>query len=160
MPTAVMLSQSAADLLCCLGLGLALAAVYDAIVCILGKTKLVVLLLDIAVFSFAGILVCSYAAARSYAGVVRWYHLLGMLIGQWAYYHAFCAVTQRIHSALLLCAIAPLKWSYRRIFYPAFRAIVYRMEAVWCKRKEKQKKKQKNESKQLQTSAKMLYNSR
>lgn len=160
MPTAVLLSQSAADVLCCLGLGLALAAVYDAVAFVAGRSKAVIWILDLLMFSIAGVLVCSYAASRSYAGVVRWYHLAGMLLGQWAYFHAFCAITQRVHGVLMLCAAAPFKWVFFAVLQPLAKGFSGWVKGRYQKRQQKQKKKRENRLKQLQTSAKMLYNSR
>ena len=160
MPTAVLISQSAADFLCCLGLGLALAALYDCGRFLFGSTKVVVLGLDLAFFAIAGILVCSYAAARSYAGIVRWYHLLGMLAGQWAYYTAFYAMTQKIRKMIMKGLFLPFRWIWKNIFCKMSSQFVKQCKKTWIKQSQRQKKKKINQTKQLQNATQMLYNSK
>lgn len=160
MPTAVLISQSAADFLCCLGLGLALAALYDCGRFLFGSTKAVVLGLDIAFFIIAGILVCSYAAARSYAGIVRWYHLLGIFAGEWAYYTAFYAITQKMRKILLNVLFQPFAWVWKNVFCKIFCKFVKCWKKKWKKQSRKQKKNKTNPTKQLQNATQMLYNSK
>ena len=161
MPTSVLVSQAAADTLCCLGLGLLLACLYDGGRLVAGNGKIAVFVLDTLFFGAAGIVACSYAAARSYAGVVRWYHLLGMLIGVMAYYKAFFGFTQWVRKKLLcilqifLIPFVVLWWSCKNL---------YKKVAKACHQKRDSRKKKKNHStlstKQLQTTGKVLYNSK
>ena len=119
MPVAIDVPLALADVLCCLGLGLAVAALYDGVLFLFGRR--VVLPLDIAAFVLAGILACSYAASRSYAGVVRWYHLAGMAAGAAAYQNVLAPATFRLRRLILWVLGLPLRLLVRIAASPARR---------------------------------------
>lgn len=161
MPTAVLISQSAADALCCLGLGLVVACLYDGIRFVAGNSKGIIFALDIVFFAIAGVLICSYAAARSYAGVVRWYHLLGMFTGAVAYYKAFFGFTEWIRKKIVVCVrlcFVPFRWICAKIL-KIIKVFLNKYNMRKKKRTKKQKKNLKPCTKQLQSNGKVLYNS-
>ena len=71
-----------ADTLCCLGLGFFLAVCYDMSRFVFGGSRPVCFVLDVAAAFAAAVLACSFAASRSYSGVVRWYMAAGRALGR------------------------------------------------------------------------------
>lgn len=156
MPVAVGIPMALADVLCCLGLGLAVASLYDGARFLFGR---IVLPLDIAAFVLAGILVCSYAASRSYAGVVRWYHLAGMAAGAASYQNVLAPATFRLRRLLVRAMGVPLRL-LRQIAVSPVKWLRGRMRAKKAERIEKNRQKaHQKRIKQLQSRAKVLYNS-
>ncbi len=160
MPVSVPLPQAGADVLCCLGLGLVLAAGYDGCRFVLGRAKLVCFVLDIFFFALAGVLVCSYAAARSYAGVPRWYHLLGMAAGLAAYYQVLAPVTFGLRRWILQLLGLPVRLVWRWLLRPLGRLAARTGRKAGRAVKKSCKKPAPNAGKRLQSPAKMLYNSK
>ncbi len=157
MPVAIDVPLALADVLCCLGLGLAVAALYDGVLFLFGRR--VALPLDIAAFVLAGILACSYAASRSYAGVVRWYHLAGMAAGAAAYQNVLAPATFRLRRLILWVLGLPLRLLVR-IAAPPARRLKGWIQAERSRRIEKKRLKARQKRiKQLQSTAKVLYNS-
>ncbi len=156
MPVAIDFSMALADILCCLGLGLAVAALYDAARFLFGR---VMLPLDIAAFVLAGVLVCSYAASRSYAGVVRWYHLTGMAAGAASYQNVLAPATFQIRQGILRLLRLPL-CLLRKITAVPVKCLRSWIQVKQSKRIEKNRQKASQKRiKQLQSTAKVLYNS-
>ena len=160
MPVSVPLPQAGADVLCCLGLGLVLAAGYDGCRFVLGRARLVCFVLDLLFFALAGVLVCSYAASRSYAGVPRWYHLAGMAAGLAAYYQVLPPVTWGVRRFLVWLLGLPFRVIWRRLLGPLGRLAVRAGRNAGRAAKKSCKKPRSNAGKRLQTPAKMLYNSK
>ncbi len=160
MPVSVPLPQAGADVLCCLGLGLVLAAGYDGCRFVLGRAKLVCFVLDLLFFALAGVLVCSYAAARSYAGVPRWYHLAGMAAGLAAYYQVLAPVTFRLRRWVLQLLGLPVRLVWRWLLCPWGRLAARAGRRAGRAVKKSCKKPVPNAGKRLQNPAKMLYNSK
>lgn len=157
MPVAIDIPMALADVLCCLGLGLAVAALYDGAIFLFGRR--VVLLLDIFAFVLAGILACSYAASRSYAGVVRWYHLAGMAMGAAAYQNVLAPATFRLRRFLLWLLGLPLRMLWRVAAVPAKHFAGWVRDKRCAAIEKKRLKARQKRIKQLQTTAKVLYNS-
>ena len=97
-----------ADTLCCLGLGFFLAVCYDMSRFVFGGSRPVCFVLDGAAAFAAAVLACSFAASRSYSGVVRWYMAAGLALGLAGYFFVLapgCAAAQRL-----------VKWTIARPF--------------------------------------------
>ena len=145
-----------ADTLCCLGLGFFLAACYDLARFFLGGSRPVCFVLDLAAALAAAVLACSFAASRSYSGVVRWYMAAGLVLGLAGYCVVLapgCAAAQRLVKwtiarpfvLLWLLAVRPLA----RLCGRAAHAAGNKLSAAAKKRRKKQ----------LKNKARVLYNS-
>lgn len=145
-----------ADTLCCLGLGFFLAACYDLARFFLGGSRPVCFVLDVTAALAAAVLACSFAASRSYSGVVRWYMAAGLALGLAGYFFVLapgCAAVQRL-----------VKWAIARPFVlfwlltvrPAARLCGRAGRAVSTKLRAAAKKRRK---KQLKNKGRVLYNS-
>ncbi|WP_419503772.1 spore cortex biosynthesis protein YabQ [Candidatus Allofournierella excrementavium] len=145
-----------ADTLCCLGLGFFLAACYDLARFFLGGSRPVCFVLDLAAALAAAVLACSFAASRSYSGVVRWYMAAGLALGLAGYFFVLapgCAAAQRLVKwtiarpfvLLWLLAMRPLA----RLCGRAARAAGNKLSVAAKKRRKKQ----------LKNKARVLYNS-
>lgn len=153
-------TMALADTLCCVGLGFLLAALYDLGRILLGGTRPVCFVLDLAGFLLAAVLLCSFAACRSYSGVVRWYMAAGLLGGLAGYLRVLAPATRaadrlikwtltRPFALLWLLVLRPLGRLLRRAASAAARAAGQKNRA---RRKLKRRK-------QLQKQARVLYNS-
>lgn len=145
-----------ADTLCCLGLGFFLAACYDLARFFLGGSRPVCFVLDISAALAAAVLACSFAASRSYSGVVRWYMAAGLALGLAGYFFVLapgCAAAQRLIKwaaarpfvLLWLLAVRP----FTRLCGRAVRAVGNKLGAAAKKRRKKQ----------LKNKGRVLYNS-
>lgn len=156
MVAEVGLAYVLADMLCCLGLGFLLAVVYDVARFALGDAKLVCFVLDLAAYVLAAFFLCSYAASRSYSGVVRWYMALALAIGLLGYFRVLAPATRRVQQLFKWLLGRPLVLVYRLALAPLGRAARRQHEKGLQKMRAKQAKRRK---KQLQTKGKVLYNS-
>ena len=145
-----------ADTLCCLGLGFFLAVCYDLARFAFGGSRPVCFVLDVAAAFAAAVLACSFAASRSYSGVVRWYMAAGLALGLAGYFFVLapgCAAVQRL-----------VKWTIARPFVlvwllavrPLVRLCVRAARAAGSKLSASAKKRRK---KQLKNKGRVLYNS-
>lgn len=145
-----------ADTLCCLGLGFFLAVCYDLARFFFGGSRPVCFVLDLAAALAAAVLACSFAASRSYSGVVRWYMAVGLALGLAGYFFVLapgCAAAQRLVKwtiarpfvLLWLLAVRPLA----RLCGRTARAAGNKLNAAVKKRRKKQ----------LKNKARVLYNS-
>ena len=156
MAAPIALPYVLADALCCLGLGFLLAGCYDLARFALGSCRLVCFVLDLAAALAGAVLVCGFAAARSYTGVVRWYMAAGLALGLAGYFFVLapgCAAVQRL-----------IKWALSRPFAlawllaarPAGRLAV---RAAGRAGKKFRAAAQKRRKKQLKNKGRVLYNS-
>lgn len=145
-----------ADTLCCLGLGFFLAACYDLARFFLGSSRPACFVLDVSAALAAAVLACSFAASRSYSGVVRWYMAAGLALGLAGYFFVLapgCAAVQRL-----------VKWTIARPFVflwllalrPAARLCGRAGRATAAKFRAAARKRRK---KQLKNKGRVLYNS-
>ena len=155
MPQAQGAAGMFADSLCCLGLGLLTACLYDLARSFLGRAKLTLFFLDAAAFALAAVLVFGYGAARSHAGGVRWYMLAALAGGAGAYSKTAAPLTRAAEKRtkwLLSRPFALLAWA----LWP----LAGRAEAAGKKIYRKSLgKRQEKRQKRLQKKARMLYNS-
>lgn len=145
----------AADMLCCLGLGFLLGAVYDLARFLAGDSRPVCFVADLAAFVLAALLLTSFAAGRSWAGAVRWYMSASLLFGDAGYFLVLAPATRAVEDFI--------KWLLSRPFVltgmllcPIGRAV----GRAACRRTGKMREKVRtNRAKRLQKNAKVLYNS-
>ncbi len=145
-----------ADSLCCLGLGFLLAVLYDAGRLVFGSAKPVCFVLDLAAFLLAAVLLCSFSASRSYSGVVRWYMAAGLLAGLAGYFFVLAPATQAMQRLLRWALSRPFVLLWLLAGRPAARLAGRAWGKAAAKRRNKAAKRR---TKQLQKTAKVLYNS-
>lgn len=145
-----------ADALCCLGLGLLLAAGYDAARWLLGSRRPVCFVLDLAAFACAAVLLCSFAAGRSYSGTVRWYMVAGAAAGVWGYYFVLAPGLAALRTVIAWVVLLPVRLIWLVAVRPVCRLCgryagdtAKKLRCAVVKR----------QTKQLQKKAKVLYNS-
>ncbi|MBQ5755105.1 MAG: hypothetical protein IIV90_05500 [Oscillospiraceae bacterium] len=155
MPQAQSAACLLADSLCCLGLGLLAACLYDLARSFLGRAKLTLFFLDTAAFALAAVLAFGYGAARSHAGGVRWYMLAALFAGAVAYSKTVAPVTRAAEKRtkwLLSRPFALLAW----VLWPLAGRAEAAGKKIYRKSLEKRQEKRLN---RLQKKARMLYNS-
>ena len=145
-----------ADMLCCLGLGFLLAAVYDLARFFLGSSKPVCFVLDLGAYLAAAVLLYSFAASRSYSGVVRWYMAAALLAGLAGYFFVLAPATRALQTAI--------KWVLSRPFVLLWLVALRPFGRLWRRlwRLTGQKMRtgaKKRRKKQLKSKAQVLYNS-
>lgn len=145
-----------ADMLCCLGLGFLLAAVYDLARFFLGASRPVCFVLDLLAFLLAAVLLCSFAASRSYSGVVRWYMAAALLAGLAGYFWVLGPATRAVQTAIKWVLGRPFVLLWLLVLRPVFRLVA---KAVGQTRQKMRNKAEIRHKKQLKSKAKMLYNS-
>jgi hypothetical protein len=175
MPPVLTPGQAAQEVLCCLGLGLAVGLARLALP--LGsrghrRSRRFAALADFLAVGLACLLVQAYAAGKSNAGGVRWYMLAGAACGAGAVLRLFGPAARRAQAILVQnCARfgALVRKSGQRLarFLPRRRAQTApnasnaeksgRVHVL--QHKKEQKVLAKNDKKILQTQGKMLYNS-
>ena len=143
------------DAFSALGLGLLLAAFYDALRFVAGRSKPLVFLCDLAGFAAAAVAAVSFGVSYSYTGFLRWYMLAGMTAGCAAYFFAVGPFTAALRRALLRVVTAPFRLAAALVLRPVAQSILRRHKASVKKRKEKKK----SAKHPLQEGGKVLYNS-
>ncbi|OUN14423.1 hypothetical protein B5G38_13630 [Gemmiger sp. An87] len=145
-----------ADALCCLGLGLLLAAAYDGARWLLGGSRPVCLILDLAAFVCAAVLLHSFAAGRSYSGIVRWYMAAGAAAGLCSYFFVLAPGLAALRSFVQWLVLLPVRLVWITAVRPVGRLCgrgagrtAQKLRSALVKR----------QTKQLQKKAKVLYNS-
>ena len=145
----------AADMLCCLGLGFLLGAVYDLIRFFAGDSRPVCFAADLAAFVLAALLLTSFAASRSWAGAVRWYMSGSLLLGDAGYFLVLAPATRAVEDFI--------KWLLSRPFVLTVLLLcpIGRLLQGTARRKagKMREKSRANRAKRLQKNAKVLYNS-
>lgn len=147
---------AAADTLCCLGLGFLLAACYDLARFFTGRGRLACFVLDLAGALAAAVLVCSFAAGRSYSGVVRWYMAAGLAAGLAGYFFVLAPVCGAVQRLIKWAASRPFVLLWLLAVRPLGRLAGHaagRAGAKICAYAQKRRKKQ------LKNKARVLYNS-
>lgn len=145
-----------ADTLCCLGLGFLLAAVYDMARFALGNSKIVCFVLDVCAFLLAAILLCSFAASRSFSGVVRWYMAAGLLLGLLGYFYVLSPATLQARNFAKWLLSRPFVLMWILAIKPLWRLgllVLKKFSNKFCAMQTIRRKKQ------LKSKAQMLYNS-
>lgn len=153
-------AQALADCLCCVGLGFLLAAVYDLARILLGRGRLVCFVLDLAAFLLAAVLLCSFAACRSFSGVVRWYMAAGLLGGLAGYLRVVAPVTRAADRGIKWLLTRPFALLWLLVLRPLWR--LAGQIAARTRQKFVQKTKARRKflrRKQLQKQGRVLYNS-
>ena len=154
MVAAPVLTALAGDVLCCLGLGLLLAALRQAVGLALGGGPLLTALWDLLMFAAAVVLLCGFAAGASASGVVRWYMAAGMLVGALGWRFSAAEAVRRSVWRLVAAAAWPFAAVSRHVTAP----LAARCRHTAGKLAEKLRKKPKNSKKQLQNPTRILYN--
>lgn len=147
------------DVLWCLGIGMALAALRDVLSLVFGNSRPVCLVLDLTAFAAAAVLACGFAAGLSASGRVRWYMAAAMVLGAAGWYWALADGIHWLAGTLLRLLTWPMRLVSRRILAPARRRF-----RQWISRHKAQKsagKRQKTQKKRkitLQNRGRVLYN--
>lgn len=149
-----------ADALCCVGLGFLLAALYDLARILLGRARPVAFVLDLAASALAGVLLLSFAACRSYSGVVRWYMAAGLCGGMAGYFLGIAPATRAADRRLKWLLARPFALAYLLALRPLATALVrlWRQVLDYFAKKKRARRKLKR-TKQLQNQGRVLYNS-
>lgn len=149
-----------ADVLCCVGLGFLLAALCDLARILLGRSKLVSFVLDTAAFALAGVLLLSFAACRSYSGVVRWYMAAGLCGGMAGYFFGIAPATRAADRMIKWLLTRPFALAYRLLLRP-LAGLLGRMcrTSLDLFEKKKSARRKLKRTKQLQNQGRVLYNS-
>lgn len=145
-----------ADALCCLGLGLLLAVGYDAARWLLGGSRPVCFVLDLTVFACAAVLLHSFAAGRSYSGIVRWYMAAGAAAGLCSYFFVLAPGLAALRSFVQWLVLLPVRLVWITAVRPVGRLCGRKASRTAQKLRSTLVKRQ---TKQLQKKAKVLYNS-
>ena len=144
----------AGDLLCCLGLGLLLAAVRQAAGLALGGGPVLTAVWDAAAFAAAAVLLCGVAAGASSSGVVRWYMAAGMLAGALGWRFSAAGIIRRF----VWGAVSAAAWPFAVLSRLVLEPIRARMGQILRTFPRKVRKKPKNSKKRLQKPSRVLYN--
>ena len=130
MVAAPVFSALAGDVLCCLGLGLLLAALRQAAGLALGAGPLLTALWDLLTFAAAAVLLCGFAAGASATGAARWYMAaamgLGALCWRWCVSHA-------VHRALrgtVFVLVWPLRFAADYAVHPFKQRLLARIRKI------------------------------
>ena len=147
------------DVLWCLGLGCALAAVRDMAGLLLGEGPLRTFLLDVLAFAAAAVLVFGFAAGAAAGGLARWYMSAAMLTGVLAWHQAVRRTAHAAAAFVVKIAWAPLRALHRKLIQPfRMRAAARRKQRELRHAAKKYKKTEKSHAKRLQKPSKVLYN--
>lgn len=154
MPPTITSSLVAIDVLCCMGIGFFLAALrFQCLV----QARIWQFLADFFVSLLGLVLVQSYVAQASNAGVFRFYMILSLAAGAFAYYKVVAPYQVFILRAVQCVFLFPL-----RIFCRAVLGTAYFAVKKWIltqKQEIKRKRTEKRVKKQLQKQRVLLYNS-
>ncbi len=147
-------SLIAMDFLCCMGLGFLSAGFRVAVPAQSAISRFIV---DFCMVLLALILVQSYAAQSSNAGALRFYMLLALCLGAFAFAKVL-APYQLFITGVVHCIIGfPMRIVSHKLIHPAFYTIKRWYTAQ--KGKIRQKKMEKSVRKQLQNTTILMYNS-
>ena len=151
----------ASDCLWCLGLGVAVGALRDAMGLLAGNGRARCFLWDLLAFALAAVLLCGFSAARSATGVTRWYMAVSLGAGALAWRRTFSMVLYMAADAFRRFCIWPFSMLARYCLQPLCRYIGIKMKSLLALHHEMTKthgKKVKNTKKQLQNPRRILYN--
>lgn len=147
------------DVLWCLGLGLAIAALRDAAGLLLGSSRPVQFVLDLAAFAAAAVLACGFATGLSAAGQVRWYMAAAMALGAGGWYTAMAGALHRAARTLIRGLAWPLRLASRKLAGPAKQWVRDRRKLSEARKAAKKRQKAKKSGKiTLQKRGRVLYN--
>lgn len=154
------LPLAVADALCCVGLGVLLAALYDVARFFLGDAKPVCFVLDCIAALAAAVLLCGFAAGRSYSGVARWYMAAGLVAGLAAYFTTLAPVGRALQKLLKWLLTRPFALLQLLVLWPLCRTLGSQLHRL----REKISHKignlcKKQQQKRLQKQCEVLYNS-
>lgn len=138
------------DAFCCLGLGMAVAALHDAFSLNFGR-----ILPDLAAAVLAAVMIQGYASAGSISGIPRGYMIIAMLAGVAAYNWVAAPFTASLRRWIWWCITRP----FLLALIPA--AAICRMcgKSVGSKAHEAKKIIQKSRKNKLKKEGTMMYNS-
>ncbi len=149
-----------ADALCCVGLGFLLAALYDLARILLGGAKPVCFVLDLAAFALAGLLLCGFAACRSYSGVVRWYMAAGLAGGLAGYFWGIAPATRAADRTIKWLLTRPFALAHVLVLRPLAGLLAGAARGAYAGFVQKKNARRKlKRTKQLQNQGRVLYNS-
>lgn len=147
------------DVLWCLGIGLSIAGGRDVLGLLLGESRPVRLVLDLAGFAAAAVAVCGFAAQASASGTARWYMTAAMAAGALGWQKTISPVLHGAITKLLRLMVLPLQVAENKILRPAEKRLIWmaasakkrHLHRKWLKKRKKQKK-------MLQNPKRILYN--
>ena len=155
MVAQIPLALQGMDAFSALGLGLLVAAGYDALRFFVGKSRPLVFLCDLLGFAFAAVAGVSFAVSHSYTGFLRWYMVAGMAAGCGAYFYAVAPFTLALRRLILRMLALPFLLLYRL----ALRPVLPKIRAACALAKKSRQRKKKRAKTPLQEQRKVLYNS-
>ncbi len=155
MVAQIPLALQGMDAFSALGLGLLVAACYDALRFVVGRLRVLVFFCDLLGFAFAAVAAVSFAVSYSYTGFLRWYMVAGMAVGCGAYFYAVAPFTLALRRWMLRILTLPFLLLYRL----AFRPVLQKIRARRALAKKSRQSKKKRAKTPLQERRKVLYNS-
>ena len=147
------------DVLWCMGIGLAVALMRDWAGVIFGASRPVQVVLDLAAFASAAILICGFAAGASSIGTVRWYMAVAAVLGAMGWRYTGSQFLHHAVKKILALLVWPFRLFRRWVTDPLARYI-HPIHAVQKSKKtaQKRQKQQKKKKKILQKPGRILYN--
>ncbi len=133
-----------------LGAGVLLGMIYHLLRFLTGHSRLATPIRDILFAPIAALLSYSYAVTYSFAGVLRWYILLFIVVGLLSYRAAVLKKTYKYEKGIKKTFLLPIRFLSVKVQH-----IVHLLSL----RHKKQKNVKKMLKKQLQRRTKVLYNS-
>lgn len=155
MVAQIPLPLQALDAFSALGLGLLLAAGYDALRFVVGGARVPVFFCDLLAFALSAAALVSFGVSCSYTGFFRWPMALGMGAGFLIYFAFVAPFTAALRAVLVFVLLLPLRLAQRLLLAPL--AACLRREREKLKKKRSQRRKTRQDH--LQRRGKVLYNS-
>ena len=155
MVAQIPLALQGMDAFSALGLGLLVAACYDALRFVVGRSRLPVFLCDLLGSALAAVAAVSFAVSYSYTGFLRWYMVVGMAVGGVAYFYAVAPFTLAVRRMIFWIIKLPFLLIYSLLLRPVVQKLGARYQRVKKSRREKKKR----AKTPLQEHRKVLYNS-
>ena len=155
MVAQIPLALQGMDAFSALGLGLLVAACYDALRFVVGRSRPPVFLCDLLGFVLAAVAAVSFAVSYSYTGFLRWYMVVGMAVGGVAYFYAVAPFTLAVRRMIFWI----IKLPFLLIYSLLLRSVVQKLGARYQRVKKSRREKKKRAKTPLQEHRKVLYNS-
>ncbi|MEG0178893.1 MAG: spore cortex biosynthesis protein YabQ [Oscillospiraceae bacterium] len=155
MPAITPMCFALADSMYTLGLGLLLAIAYTILRIMCRNSKLAVFVLDVAISVIGALLYMSVITQRSYSGIVRWYTICALLCGYSMWHILIMPILYVLADFINRLINVPVTYAKKYIIEPILHLVHTHKEKIKAKRKSAATK----SGKQLQNTAKVLYNS-
>lgn len=154
MTAAPPLAAVVGDVFWCLGAGMLLAVVRQALGLLMGNGKILCFVWDLLTCAAAAVLLCGFSAGVSASGVSRWYMALGMFAGAWGWSLTAAPAINSLIFGILKWLFVPFDMLEKALIRPVSGRLREKNEKYLQKLKLCPKKKKK----MLQKTGKILYN--